>query len=153
MRKEGAMRRVSLTRQSSGMSLRRQAARPHHETIVALIDVVFFLLVFFMLVGRMDATSPFELSPPVSVGGEALPAGGATVSLAIDGRLALDGVVRSRAELLNQLRRVAAASREPLFIRVNAHAQAPVRHLLQLVTALEGLPQADVVLVVTPNAP
>lgn len=147
------MRRVSLTRQSSGMALRRQAARPHHETIVALIDVVFFLLVFFMLVGRMDATSPFELSPPVSAGGEALPAGGATVSVAVDGRLALDGVVQTRAELVERLRAASTGSNEPLFVRVNAHAQAPVRHLLHLVTALEGLPQADVVLVVTPNEP
>ncbi len=147
------LRRVSLSRRTPGLSLRRQQVRPQQETIVALIDVVFFLLVFFMLVGRMDATSPFELSPPVSAGGEALPAGGATISVAVDGRLALDGVVQSRAELLKRLRSAAAASGEALFVRVNAHAQAPVRHLLHLVTALEGLPQADVVLVVTPNEP
>lgn len=153
MRREGAMRRVSVTGQNERLRLRRQEVRPQQETIVALIDVVFFLLVFFMLVGRMDATSPFELSPPLSTGGEALPAGGATISVAIDGRLALDGVVQSRAELLERLRAVPRDSGEPLFVRVNAHAQAPVRHLLHLVTALEGLPQADVVLVVTPNEP
>ncbi|WP_282607849.1 biopolymer transporter ExbD [Pelagibius sp. Alg239-R121] len=134
------------------MRLRRQPVRPHHETIIALIDVVFFLLVFFMLVGRMDATSPFELSPPISVGGDSLPAGGATVSVSVDGRLALDGVEQTRIDLVETLEAAVRRSDAPLLVRINAHAEAPVRHLLQLVTALEGLAKAEIVLVVTPNA-
>ena len=46
------------------MKLARPARAAHSETIVALIDVVFFLLVFFMLIGRMDATAPFDVLPP-----------------------------------------------------------------------------------------
>lgn len=133
------------------MHLRRRQARLPHETIITLIDVVFFLLVFFMLVGRMDATSPFELSPPISLNGDALPAGGVTVSLAVDGRLALDGVVRPRGDIVERLRAVVAASEEPLLVRINAQAGAPVRYLLRLVTALESLEKGDVVLVVTPK--
>ncbi len=133
------------------MHLRRRQARLPHETIITLIDVVFFLLVFFMLVGRMDTTSPFELSPPISLNGDALPAGGVTVSLAVDGRLALDGVVRPRGEIVERLRAMATVSNEPLLVRINAHAGAPVRHLLRLVTALESLEKGDVVLVVTPK--
>ena len=133
------------------ISVRRRPDRPQHETIVTLIDIVFFLLVFFMLIGRMDATSPFELSPPISGGGEALPQGGMTVSLSQDGRVALDGVERSRDDVVLVLRNAIAASREPLFVRINAHADTPVRHLLPLVTALEALPEGDVVLVVTPR--
>ncbi len=133
------------------ISVRRRPDRPQHETIVTLIDIVFFLLVFFMLIGRMDASSPFELSPPISRGGDTLPQGGMTVSLAQDGRVALDGVERPRAEIVTVLRDAIAASREPLFVRINAHADTPVRHLLPLVTALEALPEGDVVLVVTPR--
>lgn len=133
------------------MHFRRHQARLPQETIITLIDVVFFLLVFFMLVGRMDATSPFDLSPPISINGEALPAGGVTVSLAIDGRLALDGVENSRGEIIERLSGLVTASDEPLLVRINAHAGAPVRHLLGLVTALEALGQGDVVLVVTPK--
>ena len=133
------------------ISVRRRPDRPQHETIVTLIDIVFFLLVFFMLIGRMDASSPFELSPPISAGGDALPQGGMTVSLSQDGRLALDGVERPRAEIVTVLRDAIATSREPLFVRINAHADTPVRHLLPLVTALEALPEGDVVLVVTPR--
>ena len=42
------------------MKLARPTRAQHSETIIALIDVVFFLLVFFMLIGRMDATAPFD---------------------------------------------------------------------------------------------
>ena len=133
--------------------VRRRPERPQHETIVTLIDIVFFLLVFFMLIGRMDASSPFELSPPISGGGEALPAGGMTVSLSIDGRLALDGIEQPRTDVVRALQDAIARSREPVFVRINAHADTPVRHLLPLVTALEALPEGDVVLVVTPKRP
>jgi biopolymer transport protein ExbD len=134
------------------MHFRRHQVRPQHETIITLIDVVFFLLVFFMLVGRMDATSPFELSPPISANGDSLPSGGVTVSLAVDGRLALDGVEQPRGEIVERLRDLVSLSNEPLLVRINTHADAPVRYLLRLVTALEGLAKGDVVLVVTPKA-
>ncbi|MFD2853819.1 ExbD/TolR family protein [Seohaeicola zhoushanensis] len=73
------------------MKLTRRAPAQHGETIVALIDVVFFLLIFFMLIGRMDATAPFDVIPPVAASGSDMPAGGATLSIAADGALALDG--------------------------------------------------------------
>ncbi len=129
------------------MKLSRSAPRPPTETIVALIDVVFFLLVFFMLVGRMDATAPFEVVPPEAAIGAPMPKGGATVSLSAAGDLALDGVATDRAGLL-----AALAGGDRTVIRVNADAAAPLRHLLPLVEALEGLEAGEVMLVVTPDA-
>lgn len=134
------------------MRFRRQPSRPHYETIVTLIDIVFFLLIFFMLVGRFDATSPFELSPPISTNGDALPAGGVTISIAGDGRLALDGVESELSTIAARLQEMAAQEQAPLFVRINSDASAQIRHLLRLITALEGLAGADVVLVVTPMA-
>ena len=101
----------------------------------------------------MDATSPFELMPPISDSGDPLPSGGVTISLAIDGRLSLDGIERPRGEIAESLRVLERRQEEPLFVRVNAHAGAPVRYLLQLVAALEGLAESDVVMVVTPQGP
>ena len=129
------------------MKLKRAEKRAPSETIVALIDVIFFLLVFFMLVGRMDATAPFEVLPPIATLGAPMPKGGTTVSVAADGRLAVDGVERSEADLLEVLE-----SAGPGFIRVNAHAEAELRHLLPLVARLEALELGEVMLVVTPNA-
>ena len=133
------------------MRLRRRSPKPQQETIVTLIDIVFFLLVFFMLVGRMDATSPFEIKPPISDRGDALPAGGETITLALDGRLALNGVEASRGEIVTLLENRRDGRGEALFVRVNADAKAPLRFLLPLVSVLEALAEGDVVLVVTPE--
>ena len=77
------------------MKLRRPNRPAERETVVALIDVTFFLLIFFMLVGRLDATAPFAVKPPVGTTGTDLPAGGVTLSLSPTGELALDGSLRA----------------------------------------------------------
>ena len=134
------------------MKLRRPPAREPMETIVAMIDVVFFLLVFFMLIGRMDATSPFEVVPPLALTGVELPGGGVMVSVAEDGRRALNGVEMAEEALLAALAERAAA--EPAVpVRLNAHHAAPLGEVLPLLGRLEDLGLSDVALVVTPNPP
>ncbi len=132
------------------MRLARPAPSARPETIVALIDVVFFLLVFFMLIGRMDATAPFAVTPPLGVTGSDMPAGGLTVAVAADGALAVEGEVLDRDALLAHVaERLTAAP--TLMIRVNADRAAPLRHVLPLVAAFEEIGASDVVLVVTPD--
>ena len=91
------------------MKLGRTQPRPQHETIVALIDVVFFLLVFFMLVGRMDATAPFQVVPPMALSGSDLPAGGNMVFVGREGELAFNGMAREQDELLTDIARALQA--------------------------------------------
>jgi len=132
------------------MKLTRPKRATQSETIVALIDVVFFLLVFFMLIGRMDATAPFEVRPPVAQTGRDMPAGGITLAIAADGALALDGDDISVADLDAALS--AELERQPaLRLRINAHRAAELRHVLPYVTRAEALGLRDVVLVVTPE--
>jgi len=134
------------------MKLRRVDPKPQQETIVALIDVVFFLLVFFILVGRMDATAPFEVIPPTGVTGQDLPAGGLTVAVAGDGRYAVDGRDLDRAGVTELAARRLAAEPD-LLVRVNADREAALRFVLPLVSDLEAAGARDVVLIVTPNPP
>ena len=131
------------------MKLTRPARQTENETIIALIDVVFFLLVFFMLIGRMDATAPFEVTPPVAESGSDMPAGGATLAVSIDGALALEGVPIPRGDVEPRLRALLEQDAD-LRLRVNAHHLAELRHVLPLVAAAEALGVGDVVLVVTP---
>lgn len=134
------------------MKLRRPSARPMPETIVALIDVVFFLLVFFMLIGRLDATAPFDVLPPVAASGADMPGGGITVSIAADGATALDGMPVDRDTLLVRMRdRLGADGRQ--LVRVNADQRAALRHVLPLVDRIKAIGARDVALVVTPNPP
>ena len=134
------------------MRITRPAPRNRPETIIALIDVVFFLLVFFMLIGRMDATAPFDVSPPVAQTGADMPAGGLTLSVSIDGTFALDGAEVTSAEALQQVQ--AELDENPdLLIRINAHRDAALREVLPLIAEFEASGARDVVLVVTPPGP
>lgn len=132
------------------MKLKRRVRPAPQETIVSLIDVIFFLLVFFMMVGRMDATAPFEVSPPISTAGESLPQGGTTIAVSQNGALALDGTEMVEPALLARIASLLSED-SGLFVRINAHGAARLQKLLPLVTALEKAGVQDVVLVVTPN--
>jgi len=134
------------------MKLRRASVRPPPETIIALIDVVFFLLVFFMLIGRMDATAPFDVSPPIALTGADMPGGGVTISVSADGALALDAVPISGAELALATAQLGREAPDTA-IRINAHHSAELRHVLPLITRLEDGGLTDIGLVVTPEAP
>ena len=132
------------------MKVKRRRSGTMPDPLISLIDVVFFLLVFFMLIGRMDATPPFDIDPPVSIAGEDLPRGGVTLALAADGRLALDGEEMEAEAALQRLKAQADAE-EDLFLRVNAHADLRLNILLPLLSQLEAIGADNVVLVVTPN--
>lgn len=134
------------------MRLNRRQQRQHPETIVALIDVVFFLLIFFMLIGRLDASAPFAVVPPVGVTGTDLPAGGMTLSISADGALALDGVAITRDALGGAVTARLALTPDML-IRVNADKSTQLSHVLPVVSALEQLGAKDVALIVTPSPP
>jgi biopolymer transport protein ExbD len=131
------------------MKLNRSRRNPHSETIIALIDVVFFLLVFFMLIGRMDATAPFDVIPPNATSGRDMPAGGATLSVSRNGTLALDGTEVARPDLEAALRQLLDRDSD-LLLRINAHKDAELRNVLPLIGMAEAIGVSDVVLVVTP---
>lgn len=132
------------------MKLNRPVRNPHFETIIALIDVVFFLLVFFMLIGRMDATAPFDVRPATAVTGRDMPAGGITLAISAEGALALDGEAVSRSALSPALSALLAEDPD-LRLRINAHRAAELRNVLPLAAEGEALGFRDVVLVVTPE--
>ncbi|MEQ6250646.1 biopolymer transporter ExbD [Sulfitobacter sp. HNIBRBA3233] len=133
------------------MRLVRPDHRPATEPIIALIDVVFFLLVFFMLVARLDASAPFEVAPPLALSGQDMPGGGVTLSVGRDGRLAVDGTAVPGEDWERSV--AAAMDRgQATLIRVNAHRDTPLRHILPLIEALERGGYGEVVLVVTPDA-
>jgi biopolymer transport protein ExbD len=133
--------------------LRRPAAPPQPaESTGQLINIAFLLLVFALLAGRLDATAPFAMTPPVSALGGPLAQGGLTVSIGPDGALALDGAPAEAAAAVAAVAAEAAAGASP-FVRLNADADAPLRHLLPLAAALAEAGAREVVLIVTPAAP
>ena len=68
-----------------------------------LINVVFLLLIFFMVVGRLSAGDPFTVVPPKSVSQGPSTADEILVLIGRNGELALNGAVVDEATLLNRL--------------------------------------------------
>ena len=132
------------------MKLKQNRRTAPTETIIALIDVVFFLLVFFMLIGRMDATAPFDVRPATAATGRDMPAGGITLAVSATADLALDGDAIARGALSPALSALLADDPD-LRLRINAHRTAELRRVLPLVAEGEALGFKDVVLVVTPE--
>ena len=132
------------------MKLTKPKRRAMPETIVALIDVVFFLLIFFMLIGRMDASSPFEVTPALSVTGSDMPGGGVTLSISKTGEFALDGKQIQKNKIEDKLKKL--VDKDPdLLLRVNAHKNTALRYVIPIIARIEKLGLKDIIIVVTPE--
>ncbi|MEZ5935167.1 MAG: biopolymer transporter ExbD [Alphaproteobacteria bacterium] len=78
---------------------RRRPPGNGDERILPLINVVFLLLIFFMLAGRLAASDPFEVEPPASASDGPAADGELELLIGPDGELALDGMVIERKGL------------------------------------------------------
>lgn len=106
-------------------------------SVVPLVNVVFLLLVFFMLVGQITSPEPLEVDPPVSeVGTEETP-GTVKILLTRDGRVAVDGVVLSEADLTG---RIAAmlADRPATAFQIKADADTDAMRLIRIMERLRS---------------
>lgn len=85
------------------MRLRR--GRPHEdqETMLPLVNVVFLLLIFFMLLANVSSYIPFPVSPPDATSAEAA-RHEVMLAIAADGRIALDGAEIDAKSVTAQLK-------------------------------------------------
>jgi len=67
--------------------------RNDDERILPLINVVFLLLIFFMLTGTLSAIDPLQVDPPLSASEGTAKTRELVVVMAPDGRLAVDGTL------------------------------------------------------------
>ena len=90
------------------------------ESIVPMINVVFLLLIFFMMAARIAPPQPFDLTPPVAES-EAQPAEARALSLSKDGALAF-GAARGEAVWAA----LGAHGSGPLVLRADQDMPAPM---------------------------
>lgn len=114
------------------MRMQRPRRRPGPEATVPLINVVFLLLIFFMLAGEITRTAPFEITPPDGAASEMDERDGHTVYVAADGRLA----VGDRTGL--DVSAVARAVTGRDTVLVAADADAPAARLVALMDRLRA---------------
>lgn len=79
--------------------MRTPPPRPRNDDdrILPLINVVFLLMIFFMLAGRISALDPFQVEPPRSTSAGGNEHQETLVLVGADGQLALDGTAMDEA--------------------------------------------------------
>ncbi len=117
-------------------SLRTAARRPKDDDqpILPLINVVFLLLIFFMIVGHLAAADPFHIEPPTSVS-ETEPGGqDHLILVGADGRVAFDGTVMDDAALAAAL----GGDGEQGQFRLKADGGADAVRLVEIMELMRG---------------
>ena len=109
-------------------------------SLTPLIDVVFIILIFFMLAGKLTASDPFQVQPPRSLSEGPPVQRDSLVLVGADGRLALDGVVMEGTVLKAALaERLAGANEVRVRLKADGRAEAA-----RVVAVMELLREAGV---------
>jgi len=104
--------------------------RPRREAILPMINVVFLLLIFFLMTARIAPAPPFDLTPP-EAGGETTEPALRTLWLGAQGQIVHDGLSGDQA--LAAL----AEGDGPVLIRADAAlAAADLARLMRQLAAL-----------------
>ncbi|NDK35604.1 ExbD/TolR family protein [Rhodovulum sulfidophilum] len=122
------------------MHLSMPAPRPARESVVPMINVVFLLLIFFLIGARLAPPDPIEIDPPAAAS-DRPPEAEAALLVAADGMLAY-GDARDEAVYAA----LAEAPREgPLSVRADRAAEAAVVARVLARLAAEGVAPVELV--------
>lgn len=116
---------------------RRPTKRPDDERLLPLINIVFLLLVFFMVLGRIAPADPFKIEPTRSIAEGAAPETPVLIHIGRDGQLALEGEILPEAALIERLA-LARDTDTAKDIRVKADARAEAVRVAALLRALRA---------------
>ena len=127
------------------MDLTDAPRRPRAESIVPMINVVFLLLIFFLMTSRLAQPDPFEVNPPEADLETPLNAD-ATLYVDKAGRLSFDGQDGDAA-----LARLAEISSADAVLQLRADAELEAATAAGLLRDLSAAGFARVELVVSPK--
>jgi biopolymer transport protein ExbD len=118
------------------MRFARPRARVRQESVVPMINVVFLLLIFFMISSELTPAPPFDVTPPEQASGERAP---------VDDTLYLDAAGQMAwRDLRGEAALAALAVRGDAPLEIRADAAVPAREVAALLADLAGLGVTDV---------
>jgi len=110
----------------------------HTDNILPMINIVFLLLIFFMLAGALQSADIFEIDPLSSARGTDDQPDPATILVSADGRLGLGSSELSRDALLQIIANQMADNPE-LVIRVKADEDTSAAGFVRLMEGLRSI--------------
>jgi biopolymer transport protein ExbD len=125
------------------------------ESLLPMIDVVFFLIIFFMMVSHFAAPEPFAVARPTSDGTEAvagelslfLDAAGQWGHVGPDGAVMGDGALSSLQAALQEHCAQVDCKETPAVLLLHADAEAPATLLAEALPELMAMGFADLRLI------
>ncbi|MEM6578325.1 MAG: biopolymer transporter ExbD [Pseudomonadota bacterium] len=124
------------------MDLSEPPGKPRKEAIVPMINVVFLLLIFFLMTSQLTQPDPFEVTPPVS-SAEGEPEAEPVLFLGPKGRLSFEGQEGAAA-----IAALAERSRETDVIQLRADADLAAETLARVLRDLSAAGLSRVELIV-----
>ncbi|MEM6678577.1 MAG: biopolymer transporter ExbD [Pseudomonadota bacterium] len=131
----------------ASMFAKRRDRGDEDERILPLINIVFLLLIFFMVVGRLSAADPFEIVPTTSAS-DGKPANEPMlIAIGPAAELALDGTLIDEEALFKQIE---AAGPEAQ-IRIKSDGRVAAAQVVALIERLRNSGIARVRLMTVPT--
>ena len=126
--------------------------REEPDNILPLINVVFLLLIFFMMVGALHAIDAFDVQPPTSASEQGVEDGEMVVLIGEDGRLALGEKEVDDLDLQLGISDL-LAERPSAVIRIKADGRVEAVRVIEVMEMLEAVGiQRVILLTLEPEA-
>lgn len=126
-------------------------ARKARIEIIPMIDIMFFLLVFFIMITlHMIPNAGLRTQLPSSATTQSLPSSKVTVTLATDGSLSVDGRTLTTAQLTAMLS--ARADAAHAVVTIAGSKQATLQRLVDVMDACRAAGVSQVALAAQPMA-
>lgn len=107
------------------------------ENILPLVNIVFLLLIFFMLAGAFSSPDLLRVEPPTAEHAETEKRRDIVLLLDRQGRLALDGMVVTEEMLQVEIARHRAEQGETLALKLKADGEVDSKRLIELLEILQ----------------
>lgn len=123
------------------MQLDNNAEAPRRINITPLIDVVFILLMFFMLATRLDQIAVINLNPQVETEATTVPSNHKDVVLFIDpdGRVSVEGTAFSGSALESKIKTLSNPSLSTTRFIIKGSDESHVQHLVSVLDLFNRL--------------
>lgn len=134
------------------MQFERRARIGTRLDIAPLVDVVFLLLLFFLLTSSYVVHGALDITLPASTTSEALADQALVVTVAADGSVRIEGEAIAADELAAAVGRL-LARRSTRSVVLQADAAARVQRLVTVLDALREAGAGELALTTVPGAP